>query len=235
MGEPFAARLVGALDGFFAALILFLPALLAAVVIVGFGVVVAWLLRFVTRRVLVLARFDRYVDSLGGGQILGRADVRVLPSALAANAVFWLVLVSFIMAALAALHVAFVDQVIAGFFLYLPNLFAALLILFGGSLLASFLSRAALLSAVNAELPSPRAIALMVKFVIAILTFAMALEQLKIARSIVLAAFIISFGSVMLALALAFGLGGRGVVARLLEHEAAKRERDAESHEPSHL
>ena len=78
MGEPFAARLVGALDGFFAALILFLPALLAAVVIVGFGVVVAWLLRFVTRRVLVLARFDRYVDSLGGGQILGRAP-RPLP------------------------------------------------------------------------------------------------------------------------------------------------------------
>ena len=235
MGEPFADRVVGVLDGFFAAVLRFLPALLAAVVIVALGLVLAWVLRLVTRRVLRLARFDRWVDSLGGGQILGRADVRVLPSALAASTVFWLVLLSFMMAALAALDVAFVDQVIAGFFLYLPNLFAALLILFGGFLVASFLSRAALLGAVNTELPSPRALALLVKLVIAILTFAMALEQLRIARSIVLAAFIISFGSVMLALALAFGLGSRELVARLLEREAAKRERDGEHHEPSHL
>jgi len=217
MGEPFADRVMGVLDGFFAAVLRFLPALLAALVIVALGLVVAWVLRLVTRRVLRLARFDRFVDSLGGGQILGRADVRVLPSALAASTVFWLVLLSFMMAALAALDVAFVDQVIAGFFLYLPNLFAALLILFGGFLVASFLSRAALLGAVNAELPSPRALALLVKLVIAILTFAMALEQLKIARSIVLAAFIIAFGSVMLALALAFGLGGRDVAKGVLE------------------
>jgi hypothetical protein len=204
-------------------------------VILLFGLAVAWLLRLVIRRGLLLAKFDRFIDSLGGGQILNRADVRVLPSALAANAVFWLVLVSFTMAGLSALQVGFIDKVITSFFLYVPSLFAALLILFGGFLLGEFLSRTALLAAVNAELPSPRTIALLVKFVIAILAFAMALEQLKIARSIVLAAFIISFGSVMLALALAFGLGGRGVVERLLDRDVDKRERDAEHQEPSHL
>jgi len=235
MDVPFTERLITALDTFFEGLLRFLPALLAALVILLFGLAVAWLLRLVIRRGLLLARFDRFVDSLGGGQILNRADVRVLPSALAANAVFWLVLLSFSMAGLSALHVAFVDQVITSFFLYLPSIFAALFILFGGFLLGSFLSRAALLAAVNSELPSPRAIALLVKFVIAILAFAMALEQLKIARSIVLAAFIISFGSVMLALALAFGLGGRSVVANLLEREARKHERDAEHQEISHL
>ena len=235
MGEPFADRVLGALESVLETVLRFLPALLATVVIVALGLVVAWLVRLVVRSALRVARFDRFIDSLGGGQILGRADVRVLPSALAANAAFWLVLLSFVMAGLAALDVAFVDQVIAGFFLYLPNLFAALLILFGGFLVASFLSRAALLGAVNAELPSPRVLALLVKLVIAILTFAMALEQLRIARSIVLAAFIISFGSVMLALALALGLGSRELVARLLEREAAKRERDGEHREPSHL
>ena len=216
MDIPFTERLLNALDFFFEGLLQFLPALLAALVIILFGCVLAWVLRVLIRRGLLLARFDRFVDSLGGVEILHRADIRTSPSGLAGNAVFWLVLLSFAMAAMSALHVVFVDQLITSFFLYLPSVFAALLILFGGFLLGSFLSRTALLAAVNAELPTPRAIALLVKFVITFLAFAMALEQLKIARSIVLAAFIIGFGSVMLALALAFGLGGRDAAARML-------------------
>ena len=70
------------------------------------------------------------------------------------------------------------------------------------------------LAAVNAGAPSPRAISLVVKLLIAILSFAMALEQLQIAKSIVLAAFVITFGAVMLCLAVAFGLGGRDVAGR---------------------
>ena len=79
-----------------------------------------------------------------------------------------------------------------------------------GFLLGNFVSRAALLASVNANMPSPRLIAGVVKFLIAILAFAMALEQLEIAKSIVIAAFIISFGAVMLGLAIAFGAGGQG-------------------------
>jgi hypothetical protein len=53
----------------------------------------------------------------------------------------------------------------------------------------------------------------------------MALEQLHIARSIVLAAFIISFGAVMLSLAIAFGIGGREVARRILERRFESDER----------
>lgn len=219
MNGSFSERLLFALDQFFELVMRFFPGMLAAMLIVVMGAVVAWLVRFVLKRVLTVARFDRFCESWGASQVLGRADLRTTPSALVASFFFWIVLLSFAMAGLSALHVEVVNQLIARFFLYLPRLFASLLIVLGGVLLGSFLSRAALLAAVNAGVPSPRAISLVVKLLITILAFAMALEQLEIAKSIVLAAFIITFGAAMLALAIAFGVGGRDVARRVLERQ----------------
>ncbi|MFZ5786661.1 MAG: mechanosensitive ion channel family protein [Acidobacteriota bacterium] len=234
MNGTFYERLLFALDQFFESIMRFLPGLLAALLILVMGAVIAWLVKLALARILAVARFDRFCDSWGASQVLGRAELRTAPSALLASLCFWLLFLSFAMAGLSALHVDVVNQLIAQFFLYLPRLFAALLIVLAGVLLGSFLSRAALLAAVNAGVPSPRAISLVVKLLVSILAFAMALEQLQIAKSIVLAAFIITFGATMLALALAFGIGGRDVARRVLERQfldgEAGREPDPLSH-----
>ena len=64
--------------------------------------------------------------------------------------------------------------------------------------------------------------------------FAMALEQLGIGRSTVIAAFTIVLGGAVLALALAFGLGGRDLARRLLE-KRLKKDGDGEDDELKHL
>jgi len=217
MSEPFTARLLAAINDFYEGVMRFLPGLLAFLLILALGLAAAWVVRAVTRRLLTAAHFDRLADSSGAGQLLTRADLRATPSALAASFLFWVLLASFAMAALSALDVEAIDRLTAEFFLYLPRIFAALVILLVGFLLANFLSRATLLAAINAGAPSPRVMSLVVKFLITVLAFAMALEQLHIARSIVLAAFVISFGAVMLSLAIAFGIGGREVARRMLE------------------
>ncbi len=107
---------------------------------------------------------------------------------------------------------------------YLPRVFAALLIILGGFLLGNSLSRATLLAAVNANAPAPRATRLEVELLIGILSFAMALEQLQIAKSIVLAAFTITFGAVMLGLVIAVGVGGKEAVRRVLERQLEPRD-----------
>ncbi len=199
------------------------------------GLVAAWVLKLVVTGVLRAARFDRYCD--GSGISLARsarADIRVSPSALVGRLVFWLVFLSLAMAGLSAMQVEFVNQLISEFFLYLPRLVSALLILLLGFLLANFLSRAALLGAVNSDMPSPRLISVVVRLLIMVLAFAMALEQLRIAPHIVLAAFIIAFGAVMLGLALAFGLGGRDVAKRTLEGQLGDR-KDSEPDVLSHV
>lgn len=232
MSEPFSTRLLAALNTFYEAVMGFLPGLLAFLLIALLGLALALVVRVLVRRVLTAARFDRLADSSGAGQLLSRADLRATPSALVASFLFWVLLASFAMAGLSALDVEAIDLLTAEFFLYLPRIFAALVILLIGFLLANFLSRATLLAAINAGAPSPRVISLVVKLLITVLAFAMALEQMHIARSIVLAAFIISFGAVMLSVAIAFGIGGRDVARRILER---RFEADDHSDDLKHL
>jgi hypothetical protein len=235
MEGSFWQTLLGALDTFYAGVVRFLPALLAAAVILIIGVVIGWVIKVVVRRALAVAKFDGFCDSSGVSQVLSRADIRATPSRLIGALFFWLIFLSFLMAGLGALHIVVIDRLISEFFLYLPRILAALAILLVGFLLANFLSRAALLAAVNASVPSPRAISLVVKFLITILSFAMALEQLEIAKTIVIAAFVISFGAVMLGLAIAFGLGGKDVARRVLERQLKDLDEPRKKDEFSHI
>jgi len=233
MGNSFTQTLVMTLERFYDGVMQFLPSLLATLVIIIAGWLVAWLLQVIVRRALGITRFDHFCANSGATQVLTRADIQTAPSILVGKFVFWLVFVVFIMSGVSALGLGVVNQLISAFFLYLPRVFAAFLILLIGFLIGNFLSRAALLAAVNAGFPSPRIVSGVVKFLIAILAFAMALEQLQIARSIVTAAFAIAFGAVMLGLALAFGLGGRDVARQVLEQrflEKKEEERDEFSH-----
>ena len=234
MTTAFSERLVSSLDAFLEAILRFLPGLLAALLIMVLGLVAAWVLKLIVTGILRAARFDRYCDGSGISLALGRADIRTSPSVLVGRVVFWLLFLSLAVAGLSAMQVAFVNQLISEFFLYLPRLVSALLILLLGFLLANFLSRAALLGAVNSGIPSPRLISVVVRLLIMVLSFAMALEQLRIAPHIVLAAFIIAFGAVMLGLALAFGLGGRDVAKGTLERQLGDR-KDTDQDGFSHL
>jgi hypothetical protein len=230
----FSDRIVASLDAFLEAILRFLPGLLVVLLIMALGLLVAWVMKLIVMGVLRAARFDRYSDGSGLSLVLGRADIRSSPTLLVARIVFWLVFLSLAVAGLSAMQVDFVNQLIAEFFLYLPRLVSALLILLLGLLLANFLSRAALLGAVNSGVPSPRLISVVVRLLVMVLSFAMALEQLRIAPHIVLAAFIIAFGALMLGLALAFGLGGRDVAKRALEQQLGKRH-DEEGDGVTHL
>jgi hypothetical protein len=93
----------------------------------------------------------------------------------------------------------------------------SLFILFFGLLAASFFSRAVLLGAVNANLPSPRIISWAVRTMIILFVLSMAFEELSISSRTVVVAFGMTFGALMFGLALAFGLGGKDLARRYLE------------------
>jgi hypothetical protein len=101
-------------------------------------------------------------------------------------------------------------------------------------LVANFAWRACLLAGVNANLSSSRLLAGGVRILIVVLTVAMALEQIGIARGVVLTAFAIAFGAVMLALAVAFGIAGAPLARRLVEDQLTGKDKPA-SDGVSHL
>jgi small-conductance mechanosensitive channel len=96
-------------------------------------------------------------------------------------------------------------------------LLVAMVIVFLGLLAANFFARAALLAAVNSDLPSPHVLSDVVKVLIVVLTISMTFEELGLAEKTILIAFSLVFGSLMLGLAIAFGLGGRDLARQFLE------------------
>ena len=100
---------------------------------------------------------------------------------------------------------------------YLTHAVGAILLLMAGTLIARFLARSVLISAVNAQLQYARILSLGVKWLVLVLTAAMVLEHLEIGGAVVAEAFGILFGGIVLTLSLAVGLGSRDIVSRSLE------------------
>ena len=98
-----------------------------------------------------------------------------------------------------------------------------------GVLLARFLARSVLISAVNMHLQSARLLSVGVKWLVMVLAGAMALGHLGIGGQIVQVSFGILFGGIVLALALAVGLGSKEMVSRSWERQS-DREREVEEH-----
>lgn len=204
----------------------FFPNLLAALIIFGVGVATAWLLKALLRKLLNALKFDRWCDRMGFTAFLRKEHLWGTPTGILAGGIFWLILSISLMAGLSALNVDALDSLVNQFFLYLPRAFAALMILIGGYLFTGFITRAVLLAAVNTGLRYARILAEAVRLLLSVLILAMALEQLQLAPNIVLTAFAILFGGIVLALAVAFGVGGIEAARRMLEREDSEQERD---------
>ena len=212
----------------------FLPRLLAMLIIALLGWLVAYGLRVMLRAILRIAKFDRLSDNAGTTQMLNKL---ALPSSseLLSRVVFWVVWFGFILFGVQVLGIVGLQEYISRFFLYLPRLFGALFIVFFGLVAASFFSRAALLAAVNADSPSPRVLATVIRTIIVVFAVSMAFEQLGLAERTILVAFAIAFGALMLGLALAFGMGGRDLAKQFLERRFLKEKQEQKQDELSPL
>jgi hypothetical protein len=212
----------------------FLPRLVAMVIIFVVGWVVAWIIEVILRRLLVLVRLNKLFESKGITQLLTEAALPS-PAEIISRIVFWAVWVCFMLVGVNALGIVALQQEISSFVSLLPQFVVALLILLFGVLAANFLSRAALLAAVNANSRSPRLFSSFVRFLILLFAVTMALERIGLGRGVVLVAFSVSFGAIMMGLAIAFGIGGRNVARRILEQRFSPGSTEGKDEEGSHL
>lgn len=205
----------------------FLPRLLAMAIIVIIGWVFAFIVKAGLRRALKILRFDTFSENSGVSQALRKTGLPG-PSELLSRIAFWVVGLCFTVLGVSVLGITEFHEMIQSFFRFVPQIFVALMILFVGILVANFLATATLLAAVNADLPLPRVLGGAVRLLILIVTVIMALDQIGLARSAVLIAFSITFGAVMLALAIAFGLGGKDAARYLVEKHMLERHKEEE-------
>jgi hypothetical protein len=233
MAQMIANAIRQAGTNFVDSLAVFLPRMVTTLAIIIVGWLIAMLLRTVVRGLLGWLRINVAAERSGVAGLLRTADLPPA-DALIAAIVFWLVWIGFLISGIDVLGFESLQGLLESFWAFVPRLLLAVVILIIGFVVANFAWRATLLAAVNARVPSPRLLSGGVKWLILILTGAMALEQIAVARTVVLTAFAIAFGALSLAVAIAFGIGGRGIAKRILEHQFPEQERSS-ADEISHL
>jgi len=212
----------------------YLPRLIVMLIVVLAGWLIAYIVKVILRSILRLIKFDRLSEDAGASQLLNKV---ALPSAteMVSRFAFWVTWVGFILLGVSVLGILGLQDQIARFFIFLPRLFIAVLILFLGLLAASFFSRAALLAAVNANVPSPRVLSMAVRSIIIVFVLSIFFEELGLAEQTMLVAFGIAFGALMLGLAIAFGIGGRDLAQRFLEEKFVRDKKQQDEDELSPL
>lgn len=203
-------------------LVSFLPGVLVFLVAIIVLTLLGMLLATLTRTLLARMKFDERVANWrlpGAATSLGDWSPAHSPAALLARTVLWLCIIVGIAIGVTAFDAAYEANSQVELFIlpYLTHLIGAVLLLFVGGLIARFLSRSVLISAVNAQLQYARVLSLGVKWLVLVLTAAMALDHLHIGGTIVELAFGILFGGIVFALSLAVGLGSRDLVSRSIE------------------
>jgi Conserved TM helix len=207
----------GAWNAFTTKIGAFLPDLLAAIFIVVLGWILCNIIKRVVVRILRLCQFDRLADRAGIKQMLQRGGIQQSSSEILGLLVFWFLFLIVIVATLETLNLSGATDTLNIIYLYIPKIVAALVMLILGLYFANFLETVTRTSCANAGLQQAASIGRAVYVGTTVFVVAGIFEILEIATEIVIWAFILVFGALCLALALAFGLGGREVAARYLD------------------
>jgi small-conductance mechanosensitive channel len=200
----------------------YLPQLLGAIVILIVGWIVAKLLESATETVLEKTRFDMAVDRGGVRAAIARTGSNLDPSSLVARLVFWIVFLVAILMAANALGLTAVANMFERLVAYIPNVIVAVLIIVMGMVIGEFVKDLILASVGSLSGVNP--VAHVAKVAIMTLAIFMALDQLGIARNIVVTAFTLILGAVALAAGLAFGLGNRELAGEYMRRWVERAE-----------
>lgn len=209
MDTTLQETIIGPIEEFYRNVLDFLPNLLASILILGLGILIAIALKKIFTRLFRAIKLDRLAEKVGITDIFQKWGIKESISSLFLRVIGWLIIFTFLIISLRILNIPTIHRFLEKLFLYLPNVFIAILILFVGYSLSNFLGRTALIASVNSGLRISGAIGKFVKFTVFFLAITMALEQLGIGKETVLVAFAITFGGIVLAFAIAFGVGGR--------------------------
>jgi small-conductance mechanosensitive channel len=185
--------------------------LIGALLILIIGYIIAKVLQGITTRALKSVGFEGRVEKGGIKQFFDRSQTSQTPVSILGKLVFWLVFFIATSMAVDTLGITAISEVLAQFIAYIPQLIAAVLILVLATLLANFVA-----GIVRGATGSSIAGSVAQYGIIVFAVFA-ALTQMGIAEVLIAPTFLILLGSVALAAALAFGLGGQNVAQRLVE------------------
>lgn len=191
----------------------FVPEILGFILLIIIGWIIARLAKKLVRVLLHHLPFESSIALSPAAKYLKQ----VIPSPIefAAKLTYWIIFLAFLGFAVSSLNVPALTLIVNGILAYIPNIIAAIIIFLVAS--AITVGAEAFVARVMGSGALSKILAAVVPAIIMPIAIFMILDQLHIAQRIVDITYAALVGSLALGLALAFGLGGRDVAARILE------------------
>lgn len=209
--------ILASLDSSWQLVVAYLPRLLAALLVLTVGWLLARASRWAVERFSRLIHADTAAERTGVENFLLRGGVRFTAVTLLGQATYWGVLLLFAIAAFNLVGLTIGPDAMTRAGDYLPHVAAALLVLVVGSLGARLIRGLAEAYLNNMGAKSTTSISLLIHGALLTLVGILALEQLGLSLTLLTSAFQLAFGGLCLGLAIAFGLGGRNWAEAILE------------------
>jgi hypothetical protein len=201
----------------------YLPRVLTAIVLLILGWLIARTVQRVVVRLLRLARLEAAAEQTGVDDFLVRGGVRFTVVTLIGEILYWGLLLIFAIAVFNLIGLTMSQESVARLTSYVPNVMAALVVLIFGSLGARLIRGLVVAYLGNVGVKGSDRIGVLVQAALVAFVVLLALEQLRIDVKLLASAFQLAFGGICLALAIAFGLGGRTWAESILERTWSKR------------
>jgi hypothetical protein len=195
----------------------FLPKLLLALLVVAVGWLLAKAVRFAVERALRAINFNVLTERAGTDNFLKQAGMRGDTTTLFGLVAFWLVILATLIMAFNGMGLTYIPDLLGRAVLFTPKLLIAMLIMVFGSYCARFVGNAVQTYCLDAHIPDAEVLGGLVRYAMMLFVVMIALSQVEVGGDIVQRTFLIILAGLMLAIALAFGLGGREWAASLLQ------------------
>jgi len=211
-GEAVISALGHALD----IVLVFVPLLLGFLLILLVGYIIAAALSKAVTFLLRKIGFDNLANRVGLTRLEQNMGVRLDPAGVLGKIVFWFIFLVFLVPATNALGLTAVSGILNTMIAYIPNVFVAILVLFLGTLAATFVADIVRGATASANVGNPNLFANVARYAIIGFAALIALEQLQIAPALLNILFTAIIGALAIAFGLAFGLGGQDAARRWL-------------------
>lgn len=208
--------LLAAMTTLWSSVAAFAPHLVAALLILAVGYLIARALRAVTLRVATMSHLDEIGVTTGIAQLLDRANLRTSLSEIVAALVFWTLMLIVFLSAAETLGLVRIAGVMDDVVLYLPKVFGAMVILVGGLMLVGFARNLVISTADSLGIEYAGALGSVVYGLLATIVMSLAIGQLELEIEILNHAITILLLSGGAAGAIAFGFGAREITANVL-------------------
>ncbi|MET1082565.1 MAG: hypothetical protein ABWY12_05855 [Burkholderiales bacterium] len=195
----------------------FLPRLVLAVVVLVGGWLLAKAASFALVKALRAINFNVLTERSGMDGFLAQGGIGSDTTKIFGGLAYWLVILAALIIAFNGLGLTQMTELLREVALFLPKVVVALLIIVFGAYFARFIGNTVGAYCRSVGAHDAELVARLAQYAILAFVVLIALDHMKIGGDIVRESFLILLAGVVLAVALAFGIGGQGWAARLLE------------------